>query len=206
MIAQILFFMLVLLACVLCKSLTFGQTHLFSPDRTVFRGERQVLPVLWYDLAKMEPESQGSLLSYLLNPPKLNERTSYYIQPENKNQPLRESIAHQPHSENKIYYYYGSTMKYTHAFYTSCWYLPLWSAVVCILILYIIVRTTQFVHLLIIGKPFAYKSPRDGPSSEERWNLLLAKLDKICDAVDKKDKEEREEEALVIETDKPHKD
>ena len=188
MVAQIIFLILILLAFVLCKSLTFGQTRLFSPDRTVFRVERQALPILWYDLPKMEAESQVSLFSYLLSPPKLDYNHCYYMQPDSNNRPLKESIAHQPHSDNKIFI--GFHIQ-SYALYTLPWYMPLWSTVVCIPVICIIVKLIQIVHLLNHGRLFAYR-PWNIPSSEERWNSLLAKLDKMCDAVDKRDKEDKE--------------
>ena len=57
-ITHLIYLILIFLTFVLCKSLTFGQTRLFSPDRTVFRTERRLLPILWYDLPKIEAKSQ----------------------------------------------------------------------------------------------------------------------------------------------------
>ena len=192
--------MMILLVLVLCKSLIFGQTHVFSSDRTVFWAKQQNLPILWYDLPKMEPESEASLLSYLLNPPKLDYRTSYYTHPEisNKTKTSRsfnESIAHQPHSENKIYL--GSHIQ-AQAYHRLPWYRPALLTVGCILIGCIIVIIIQMVYFLLIHRRLFSNTLRNPPSSEERWNLLLVKLDKICDEVDKKDKEESEQKEAAL--------
>ena len=178
-VAQIIYFILTLLICALCKSLTLGQTHLLSSDRIVFRGEQQALPILWYDLPKMEPESQVSLLSYLLNPPKLN--FEHYVQLNHtKELPLSESIAHQPHSDNKIYFISYLPIE---------WYLRIWLVVECIAITLIILKILQIVHLLIHGSLFASK-----PSNPS------AKLEEECDAVDKKEnKESKQKEAALTE-------
>ena len=198
MVAHILFIILILLILVLCKSLAFGQTSLSSPHRTVFRIERQVLPVLWNDLPKMKPESQASLLFYLLNPPKLDYYHPFYMQSETKNQPLRKSIAHQPHSDNKITH--GFFMEVYCAFVLP-WYMLILLSVGYILIGCLIVKAIQIIHLLIQGKLFAYK-PWNPPSSEERWNSLITKLNEIWDVIDKKDKEDKEsdqkQEALAV--------
>lgn len=183
----------------------------------MFRGEQQALPVLWYDLPEMEPESQASLLSYLFSAPKLD--FEHYVQlNDTKELPLMESIAHQPHLDNKMYH---SNLLQTLAFlclpwntYQSAYFLFSFTGI-AISIGCIAARTIQIVHLLVQGKLFAYK-PRSPPSSEERWNWLLAKLDEICDTIDKRDQEREEkgikekEETLVTvseaETDKPDKD
>ena len=177
MVAQILFFMLVLLTCVLCKSLTFGQIRLFSSDRTVFRGEWQVLPVLRGDFPKMEPESQVSLVIYLLNPPKLV-YSPYYNYGLNGNA---------THLFNSNYTIYHSTFVQMYMNKMLPWYLLIWSLTVGIVIICIALKTTQIIHLLIQGKLFAY-TPRHRPTAEERWNSLIAKVDKICDVAEKKEK------------------
>ena len=189
MTTHILYLILTLLILVLCKILTFGQTHLFLLNRTVFRGEQQVLPISWYDLHKMEPESQASLLSYLLNSPKLN--FEHYVQLNNTNElRFRESIAHQPHSDNKISH--GSFIQFYSA-YVLPWYMLVFFTVECIFIGCLMAKAIQIVYLLIQGSLFAYK-PWNHPSFEERWGWLVAKLDEMCEWAEKKVKIDRLQE------------
>ena len=188
MVVQILFLVLVLLICILCKSLTFGQIRLFSPDRTIFRGDWQVLPVLRDDLPKMGAESQVSFVTYLLNPPKLAyDRFPNYV--------LKKNVTNKVNSDNIIIYH--PRLMGTYMIFVLPCYMLVWSLAVGLTVICIVVKTIQITHLLIQGKLFAY-TPRHRPTGEERWNSLLAKVDKICYVAEKKVKIDELQDIKIV--------
>ena len=191
MVKQLIDLNLMLLILVLCNFLTFGQIRLFSPERTVFRSELGSLPVLKYDVAKLETEHQASFLSYLLTTPKIDFINHWSANSKILPRAIKEGIAHQPHLDNKIYL--GDHV-WLLAQDVLPWYVPLWSSVVCILVICIVVKMFQIVELIIHGILFDLSEDLSSPQTlENRWNRLFAKLDKMSGAIDKRDQEKDKE-------------
>lgn len=184
----------------------FGQTRLFSSERTVFRVELRHLPVLKPYLHSLKAENQTSFLTYLLNPPKFDYSRFWYAN-RKLDKIVKKSIAHYPHSDNKIYL---GPLVWRLVCPIFDWYMTIWTPLVCILIVCIITRSVQVVYLLSYRMLVGY-TDWSLPSSESRWNSLIIKLDEMYEAIDKrkedgpKAKPVTEGENLKIETDKREK-